>query len=130
MNLLLETTRTFVPFFRGNRELPEIDQVVVEYKVPDSTLKRRLKPKPTLKFNYDAQGNVMGGQTEVSSDPFSIVQGMLVKITHLSFEDKKGEHGITNAAELLRAPLQFEPLIEELAEEFSKELDRVVDEKN
>jgi hypothetical protein len=130
MKLLIEDKRTYIPYFNGNRNLPEEDQVVVTYRVPDITLKRRLKPGPKFKFNYDQQGNTQGGEVEISTDTMSVVSGMLISIKHLSYEDSKGEHQITNAKELYAGPLEYEPLVDELYKEFSKELDRVVDEKN
>lgn len=53
MKQSFSTTRTYIPYFNGNRDLPEDEQVVVTYKIPDLELKNRLKPKPKLKFNYD-----------------------------------------------------------------------------
>jgi len=130
MNILVETKRTVIPFFHENRDLPEEEQMVATYRIPDLTLKRRLKPPPKLDFDYDENGKVTGGHTQVSTDPAAVVAGMLINITHLSYENDKGVHQVTNAKELLAGPPDFEPLIDELYKEFSKELDRVVDEKN
>jgi hypothetical protein len=130
MNLIIEDKRTFIPFFNGNRDLPELEQIVVLYRVPDLMMKRRLKPSPKLTFTYDKDGLVSGGETEISSDQAAVVSGMLISVKHLSYEDSKGAHQIQNAKELLAGPLEYEPLVDELYKEFSKELDRVVDEKN
>lgn len=130
MKQSFSTTRTYIPYFNGNRDLPEDEQVVVTYKIPDLELKNRLKPKPKLKFNYDSEGRTTGGETEVSMDRFSVVSGMLVSIRKLEYEDEKGEHKITKWSELLHGPLEYEALINELYDEFLKELDRTVDEKN
>jgi len=130
MHAFIEDTKTYIPYFNGNRELPEDEQVVVTFKVPDIQLKRRLKPRPKLKFNYDTEGNTTGGETEVTSDRTAVVSGMLVSIRNLSYENKRGIHRIQKAIELFTGPTQYEPLVDELYEEFSKELDRAVDEKN
>ncbi|HOX30917.1 MAG TPA: hypothetical protein PLB91_01230 [Spirochaetales bacterium] len=130
MNQLIEDKRTYVPFFNGNRDLPEGEQVVVTYRVPDIALRRKLKPRPSLKFSYDAEGRVTGGETEVSNDDQLMIAGMLLSIKHLSYENSKGVHQITNSKELYQGPLEYEGLITELAEVFSKELEKVADEKN
>jgi hypothetical protein len=130
MKEFISSVKTCIPSFNGNRELPEAEQVVVTYKIPDLELKGRLKPPSKLKFNFDPDGRASGGETEVSVNKFGVVSGMLLSIKHLSYEDEKGEHSITKWNELLHGPLQYEPLIGELYDEFSKELDKVVDEKN
>jgi hypothetical protein len=130
MKILVESKRTFIPFFNGNRDLPEGEQIVVTYKVPDLALKSRLKPKPKMKFNFANDGRTTGGETEVSIDQMAVVAGMLISIKGAFYENDKGEQKITNATELRACPLEYEPLVEELYNEFTKELDRVVDEKN
>ena len=130
MNMLITDKKSFVPNFNGNRDLPDAEQVVVTYRIPDIALKNRLKPRPKFKFMYDKDGNTSGGETEVSTDKMTVVVGMLISIKNLSYENSKGVHKITNATELAQAPLEYEPLINEMSEEFSKELDRTIDEKN
>jgi len=130
MNQLIEDKRTYIPYFNGNRDLPEDEHIVVAYRVPDISLRRKLKPRRPMKFNYDTDGRVTGGEVEVSVDDSLVVQGMLISIKHLSFENSKGVHQITNAKELYLGPAEYEGLIAELYDVFSKELEKVVDEKN
>jgi hypothetical protein len=130
MRTLSAISKTYIPRFNGNQELPEEEQFVVTYRVPDLQLKSRLKPKPKLKFNYDAAGNTTGGETELSTDRMTVVSGMLISIRNLSWADGKTVHEVAKASDLLKAPVEYEALIDELHEEFSKELDRTVDEKN
>ena len=68
MNQLIEDKRTYIPYFNGNRDLPEDEQIVVTYRVPDISLRRKLKPGRPMKFNYDPEGRVTGGEVEVSID--------------------------------------------------------------
>lgn len=130
MKLMVSTKKTFVPFFNGNRELPEEEQIVVTYKVPDVELRNRLKPRPKFKYSFDPEGRTTGGEAEVALDKENVVSSMLVALTHAEYEDEKGEHKITKWSELIHAPKDFQGLIDELYEEFRKELDTGVDEKN
>lgn len=130
MLTLSSTTKTYVPRWNGNRELPESEQVTVTYRVPDLQLKNRLKPKPKLRFQYDPAGNTTGGETELSTDHWLVVNGLLVSIGNLAYKTEKGETEVKNSTDLTKAPVEYEGLVDELYEIFSKELDRTVDEKN
>lgn len=130
MKMTIANTKTFIPFFNHNQELPEDEQIVVTYKVPDIKLKNTLKPRPKLKFNYDSDGRTTGGETEVSTNKLAVVSGMLVSIKHFGYEDERGEHKISKWDELVQGPVEYEPLVDELYDEFMKELDRGIDEKN
>jgi hypothetical protein len=130
MRTLAADTKTYIPFFNGNRDLPEHEQFDVTYRVPDLQLCLILKPKPKIKFNYDRDGNTIGGETEISIDKMGVIRGLLVSIRNLSWENSKGVHEVTKAPDILTGPVGYEALIDELHDEFSKELDRKIDEKN
>ncbi len=130
MELQFSTKLTYVPKFRGNREAAESDRIVVTYRNPTVAMKARLLPRPELRFRYDAQGNVQGGETVVVQDRKTLIDGMLVRIEGLVCTIDGERKIITDAKGLWEAPAALDELIDELAEFFRSELDSKVDEKN
>lgn len=130
MELQFSTKLTYIPKFRGNREAPESERIVVTYRNPTVAMKARLLPRPELKFKYDAQGNVQGGETVVVQDRKTLIDGMLVRIDGLVCVVDGERRVVTDSKGLWEAPAALDELIEELAEFFRSELETKVDEKN
>jgi predicted DNA-binding antitoxin AbrB/MazE fold protein len=130
MLISITKEKTFTPDFNGNLDLPEGERIIVKYRVPNIATKNRISPRPVLKFNYDTDGRLEGGETEVSSDAKTIISEMLVLIRNCEYEDEKGKHIVTSAKDLFEAPVEFEPLVKEIEKKFRNELEQRLDEKN
>lgn len=130
MQLDFESKKTYIPKFNGNREAAEGEKITVVYQNPTTRMKSRLLPKPKLKFNYDAKGEVEGGETVIDADRSQIINGMLIRIDNLGYTLDGEKKVINNAKALWDAPAAFELLIEELHEKFREELEAGADEKN
>jgi len=120
----------FIPSFNCNNKLPPSDQIRVHYKRVGLKEKARYLVKPDPQFNYDADGKVVGGNITMRFDRKPVIDGMVTKIENCDWEDGDGEHAITNARELLAAPVEFDELVDEVAEHLRKQLERKIDEKN
>jgi hypothetical protein len=130
MEIQFSTKLTYIPKWRGNREAPESERISITYRNPTVNMKTRLLPRPELRFKYDAQGNVQGGETVVVQDRKTLIDGMLLKIDGLGISIDNEHKAITDAKGLWEAPAALDELIEELAEFFRSELESKVDEKN
>lgn len=130
MKYSFESKKTYIPKFDGNRSAPEGEKVTVVYNNPSTGLKNRLIPRPELKFNYTAAGEVKDGETTIVHDRKKIIDGMLIRIDGLEYTIDGEKKVISNSKSLWDAPSYFEPLIEELHQKFKEELETRVDEKN
>lgn len=130
MQLEVSSKLVFTPKFNGNKSQPECDRITITYKNPTAAMKSRLLPKPDYNFNYDAQGKVKGGQIAVSFDRKAVIDGMLIGIENLEWKDESGIHVVKNSKDLFDAPVDFDALIDEVADKFREELERKLDEKN
>ena len=130
MELEFSAKLTYVPKFNGNREAPAADRCTVIYRNPTPALKSRLLPKPELRFHYDSDGRVEGGETVITQDRKAIIDGMLIRIDGLSYKLDGETRHITDAKSLWDAPIIFDELIDELAEHFRAELEKKIDQKN
>jgi len=126
----IQTRRTFIPKWNGNKNLPTAEQIVAHYKVLPMKEKGRVLPKPTVNFEYDAKGNVKGGKTEVGFDRKPLIDTMLIRLDNAIWMDEDGKHDIVNAKDLEAAPTEYEGLAEELGDFFREELEKKIDEKN
>lgn len=130
MELDFSSRITFTPKFNGNRTAPESDRFTVTYKNPTPSMKGRLISKPELRFRYDAEGRVEGGDTVIPNDRKAIVDTMIIRIDGLSYTIDGEKKAITDAKTLWEAPVIFDGLITELADEFRIALENKVEEKN
>lgn len=130
MELDFSSRITFTPKFNGNREAPESERFTVTYKNPTPTMKNRLISHPELRFHYDAEGRVEGGDTVVPNDRKAIVDTMIIRLDGLSYTIDGEKKTITDAKTLWEAPVIFDGLITELADEFRIALEKKVEEKN
>ena len=125
--------KTYIPKYDGNRELPSNEQIVVTYKAATIELKNRIVSKPTAIGDFDETGKSRGMKVEFKVDDESYLRNMIIKISGVGYQEEESNDikYIRDAAELLKAPICFEPLITELVELFREELvTSVVDEKN
>ena len=124
--------KTYIPKFDGNRNLPSSEQIVVTYKSATIELKNRIVSKPSAIGDFDPTGKSLGMKIEFKVDDEAYLRNMIVSVSGAGYQEDGGEvKHIRSAADLLKAPICFEPLITELVEVFREELTTsAVDEKN
>jgi hypothetical protein len=132
MNLEISKEGVFIPEFNGNKNLPVTDQITVRYKTPSITIKNRCRKKPQAKGISSADGNLEHMEIVVERDDISTLKEMLVLISNCSYSGNDGKNQIiSNAQDLLNAPIAFEPLLKEIVAEFDRLLDHSeINEKN
>jgi hypothetical protein len=131
MVLTVAKTKSFYPTFNNNLDLPEDERVKITYKMPTLQLKNQLKPRSPMRFDIDpASGRTERGVVEINVNKEEVVKALLVRIDNFACSDEKGEHKVTNWAELLQGPRECSELVDEMYTEFKKELDYEIDEKN
>jgi hypothetical protein len=125
--------KTYVPKFDKNRELPSNEQIAVTYKAATIELKNKIITRPTAVGDFDEAGRSRGMKVEFKVDDEAYLRNMIVAISGAGYQEEGGKEAryIRTAADLLKAPICFEPLITELVELFREELTvAAVDEKN
>jgi len=124
--------KTYIPKFDDNRNLPSNEQIAVRYKAATIELKNKIVSRPTAIGDFDDAGKSRGMKIEFKVDDEAYLRNMIVKISGAGYQEEDGEvKHISSAADLLKAPICFEPLITELVELFREELTvTAVDEKN
>ena len=130
MELEFSSRLTYVPKFKGNREAPPETRFSVVYKNPTTAMKSRLLARPEMRFRYDSEGRVEGGDTVIQSDRKSIVDSMIIRIDGLDYKLDGEKKQISDAKTLWEAPTGFDELIDELADFFKAELEKKIAEKN
>lgn len=132
MKLIISKEVRFVPDFNGNKDLPDTDQIVVTLKNPTIQIKNRCRSNPETIARADTTGKVQNIDITIKSDDVTILNEMLVSIRNASYETEKGDEvKVVNARDLSAAPIQFEPLRQEIITECNRLLDHSqVDEKN
>jgi len=132
MNLEIAKEGVFIPEFNGNKNLPSTDQITVRYKIPTVSIKNRCRKKPQAKGIASTNGNIDHMEITVEKDETTTVKEMLVSISGCSYSEKGGKPVfIVSAQDLLNAPIQFEPLLKEIVDEFDNILDHSeINEKN
>jgi hypothetical protein len=125
--------KTYVPKFDGNRDLPSNEQITVTYKAATIELKNKIVSRPTAIGDFDEAGRSRGMKIEFKVDDEAYLRNMIVKISGAGYQEDGGSDVkyIRDAADLLKAPICFEPLITELVQLFREELTATaLDEKN
>ncbi len=130
MELEFSTKLTYVPKFNGNLDASPDERFSVVYKNPTPSMKSRLIGRPELRFRYDAEGRVEGGDTVIQNDRKAIVDEMIIRIDGLAYKLDGEKKTISNAKTLWDAPVVYDGLIDELAEFFKDKLQQKVQEKN
>lgn len=124
MKLIISKEVRFVPDFNGNKDLPDTDQIVVTLKNPTIQIKNRCRSNPETIARADTTGKVQNIDITIKSDDVTILNEMLVSIRNASYETEKGDEvKIVNARDLSAAPIQFEPLRQEIVAECNRLLD-------
>lgn len=129
---IISKEKTYVPKFDKNRDLPSNDQIVVTYKAATIELKNKIVSRPTAVGDFDESGKSRGMKVEIKVDDEAYLRNMIINISGAGYQEDGGEvKHIKTAADLLRAPICFEPLVTELVELFREELTAAaVNEKN
>jgi hypothetical protein len=124
MILSISVKREFVPEFNNNKKLPAADQIKIEHKAATATIKESLFPR---RFQLDKDGGVT---SEFEIDRKKIIQAFVTGIKNLGYEVEGEEKNITTVEQLFKAPIEFDPLIEELYTYFNEMLNARANEKN
>ena len=131
MRLEISKEGVFTPEFNGNKNLAPTDQITVRYRTPTIAIKNRCRRKPQAKALAAPDGKISGMEVVLEKDDVSTLNEMLVSISNCSYGDGGQDHKIFSAQDLLGAPIEFEPLLKEIVEEFNSILDHPgPDEKN
>jgi hypothetical protein len=131
MHLEISKEGVFIPEFNGNKEQPSTDQITVRYKTPTVASKSRCRKKPQAKGIAALNGNIDRMEIVIEKDEIATLNEMLVSISNCTYGNSDKIHSITNANELINAPIEFEPLMKEIVAEFDRLLDHSgIDEKN
>ena len=132
MRLEISKEGVFVPKFNGNEKLPATEQITVRYRTPTVAIKNRCRTKPQAKAVSSSDGKIERMEIIIDKDDLTTLREMLVSISNCSYGDNDGKDSvITNAQNLINAPIEFEPLLKEIVAEFNSLLDRSeIDEKN
>lgn len=131
MVIQVSKTKTYIPTFNGNKDIPATEQIVVTYKNPTVQMRERLIPRPQSKGKASTTGAVETFEI-VLSDPnkTQILKEMIQTISNCSYEEDGQIKNINNATELLNAPSEFNGLVDEIFGQCQKELQKTVPEKN
>jgi len=124
MILSISVKREFIPEFNNNKKLPAADQIKIEHKAATATIKESLFPR---RFQLDKDGGVT---SEFEIDRKKIIQAFVTGIKNLGYEVDGEEKNITTVEQLFKAPIEFDPLIEELYSYFNEMLNARANEKN
>jgi hypothetical protein len=141
MILTVSDKREFIPTFNGNTDLTGSEQIKVTHDAPTMAIKERAMPHG---FDMDKDGQV---STHVEIDRKKVIKAFNAKIFNAAYEKPIGEVKtdgplkvvgdgkatvirINNAEDLFNAPVEFDPLIDELYTYFQNLLNTKVDEKN
>lgn len=124
MILSISVKREFIPEFNNNKKLPVADQIKIEHKAATATIKESLFPR---RFQLDKDGGVT---SEFEIDRKKIIQAFVTGIKNLGYEVEGEEKNITTVEQLFKAPIEFDPLIEELYSYFNEMLNARANEKN
>jgi hypothetical protein len=140
MILTVSSAREFIPEFNGNKEAVLAEQIKVTHAAPTMSIKEKAMPHA---FDLDGSGNF---STHVEIDRKRVIKAFDTKLTNLGYEKPVGESTvkgpvkvtgdnkvimkIVTAEDLFNAPVEFDPLIDELYTYFQNLLNTKVDEKN
>lgn len=132
MNVTYNKRRTFFPVYRGNRELPQSEQIEVSYEAVSAAKKEAIMPRSKFRYKTDPSGKVEGGEAEITLDNRALITGMRPTIKNFSYSDGSGDSvHIKNGEDLFSAPAEVaDDMIDELSDHFRKELRREHNEKN
>jgi len=131
MRLEISKEGVFIPSFNGNKDLPATDQITVRYRTPTLAMKNRCVKKPQTKGIASKDGVIESMEIVIERDSLAVFTEMLIAISNCSYKGEEKEHTVTTAGDLINAPIDFEPLLKEITNEFERILaGQEIDAKN
>ena len=139
MVLTVSNQREFIPEFNGNKELGGSDQIKILHDAPTMAIKEKVMPRA---FDLDKDGQV---STHVEIDRKKIFKAFNVKVVNAAYEkpvaadikadvrvvsDGKALVKVQTPEDLFNAPVEFDPLIDEVYQYLQELLNKKADEKN
>lgn len=118
------TTAIFTPMFDGNTDLAPVDQIRIKYKRPTIAMKERLFPR---QFDFDQTGQAT---MSVTVDRKKLIKELTVDIENCGYVADGVEKKLVTVDQLFEAPIDFDPLIEELYTFYNDVINTKVNEKN
>jgi len=118
------TTAYFTPMFDGNTDLTNAEQIRIEYKRPTIAMKEKLFPR---QFDFDQTGQAT---MSVTVDRKKLIKELTIKIENCGYIADTVERKISTVDQLFDAPIDFDPLIEELYTFYNEVINTKVNEKN
>lgn len=125
MNHIISKEKMYIPQFNGNQDLPSSEKIIVKYKAATIDLKNKTISKPVAVGEFDEAGNTKGMKVELKTNDDAYLKNMITEISGLTYqesEDSEVKH-IKTASDLLKAPIFYEPLCQELIELCRNELE-------
>lgn len=124
MTISISTKREFIPEFNGNRKANAAEQIKFVHRAPTVAIKEKLFPR---KFEFGANGEVSG---TFEIDRRKLISELTTDIINLSYEQDGEEKKITTVEQLMKAPIEFDSLVEELYSYYNGILNNKPNEKN
>ena len=140
MVLSISTVREFIPEFNGNKELSSSEQIRITHNAPTMAIKEKVMPRA---FDFDKDGRV---STHVEIDRKKIFKAFDVKLINAGYEkpvnadvksgsvkvvgDDRVIIKVQTPEDLFNAPVEFDPLIDEIYNYLQELLQTKVNEKN
>jgi hypothetical protein len=124
MVISVSTKREYIPEFNGNRKLSPTEQLKVIHRAPTVAIKEKLFPR---KFDFGADGAITGS---FEVDRKKIISELTAEFLNFEYETDDEKKKITTVEQLFKAPVEFDPLIEELYTYYNSLLNARPNEKN
>lgn len=124
MTISVSSKREFIPEFNDNKKLPASEQLKVLHRAPTVAIKESLFPR---KFEYGADGAISG---TIEIDRKKIIQALTMDFVNFDYELDGDKKKITTVEQLFKAPVEFDPFIEELYTYYNGILNARPNEKN
>jgi len=124
MMISISTKREFIPEFNDNLKLPVAEQLKIGHRAPTVAIKEKLFPR---KFEFGADGQITGS---FEVDRKKIIQELTTDFSNCAYESDGDVKKISTVEQLFKAPVEFDPLIEELYNYYNTLLNSKVNEKN
>jgi hypothetical protein len=124
MTISVSTKREFIPEFNGNRKLSTTEQLKIVHRAPTVAIKEKLFPR---KFAFGANGEITGS---FEIDRKRIISELTIDFVNFEYELDGEDKKITTVEQLFKAPVEFDPLIEELYTYYNNLLNVRPNEKN
>lgn len=125
MVISVSLKREFIPEFHDNKKLQASEQIRIKHRAATTAIKEQLFPR---RFQMNANGDITGN---IEIDRKKIIQAFTDELVNISYESDDGEiKKISTVEQLFKAPVEFDPLIEELYNYYNGLLNARPNEKN